>query len=582
MKIKNLLLVFSIVFCNTFTFAQGSSQHCGTEFTPEMMQRMMRNRAHAQAYEALMQSRSNDTLWVPTVFHSIGLFDGSGKIDDKKIYENLCKLNQDYAPYKIQFYLASPILYHDNPVVYTHVDRVMASSAIIGYITPDIRNALNIVIGGSANQSNPAGTTVAFYNPAGDYVFSIQSVISGNSETLSHEIGHFFSLPHPFNGWEGTTAADRAAFYANNNGNAPLTSPGGVLTEFVSRDKYYYDSTAVVNTTGAPLTVVYNRRGGYPEVALPSVTRIIPAGATYYTYKDSTQYCRLSGDFFCSTGADYNVWLPYQTNTGNCPNLPTTVTDKDPDGVLIRNQTPFDTYMNYSGDACTDKFEADQIYAIKFDALARNYQFNRPESNLEVTGTTTILSPANGEETSSSNAVAITFAPVANATYYNVQVWRTTNTCSSTPDAMPVAYGTTTDPNGGFVAYNLQAGLKYKIRVKAYNDRSFCTAYQESCFTAGNWATGVNSLNTLQEVSLQPNPSEAGTALRLEVIATDNAEGTLTITNLSGQVVKATNNIAITQGLNLLAVETDGLAAGLYILTLKTPTGAVNMKLGLN
>lgn len=579
---KNLLAIFVTVFFSTVAFAQGTLHTCGTEFTPEMMQRLMRNRAHEAEYKTLLQSRSTDTVWVPTVFHSVGLFDGSGKIDDKKIYENLCKLNIDYAPLKIQFYLAAPIMYHDNPVVYTHVDRTMASSAIIGYITDDIRNALNIFIGGSANSSTGGGTVIAFYNPSGDYVFSIASAVGGNQETLTHEVGHYFSLPHPFNGWDGTTPADRTAFYNVNGGNAPLTGPGGALTEYVSRNKYTYDSTAVVNTSGGPLSVVYNRRGGYPEAPLPSVTRIIPAGATYYTYHDSVQYCRQSGDYFCSTGADYNVWLPYQTNSGNCPNLPTLVSDKDPDGVLIRNQTPYDTYMNYSGDACTDKFEADQIYAIKFDALARNYETKRPESDLEVTGTTTILSPADGEEVPNAGMVTITFAPVPNATHYNVQVWRTTASCSSTPDAMPVAYGTTDNPNGGFIAYGLQPGLKYKIRVKAYNDRSFCTSYKESCFTAGNWATGVNALNTLQDANLQPNPSEAGSSVRLEVAAADNAEGTLIITNMNGQTVKATNNVVISQGLNILEVDTNGLTAGMYIVTLKTATGAVNMKMGLN
>ena len=34
--------------------------------------------------------------------------------------------------------------------------------------------------------------------------------------------------------------------------------------------------------------------------------------------------------------------------------------------------------------------------------------------------------------------------------------------------------------------------------------------------------------------------------------------------------------------LNILEVDTNGLTAGMYIVTLKTATGAVNMKMGLN
>ncbi len=62
-------------------------------------------------------------------------------------------------------------------------------------------NALNVFTNGSAG-----GGVAGYYSRRGDYVFILNSYANGGSTTITHELGHFFTLPHTFYGWEGTNA----------------------------------------------------------------------------------------------------------------------------------------------------------------------------------------------------------------------------------------------------------------------------------------------------------------------------------------------------------------------------------------
>ena len=72
-----------------------------------------------------------------------------------------------------------------------------------------VAQTLNITIGRS--QNNP---TSSWYSGFGDYIFLLKQMMTPQAKTEAHEIGHFFTLPHTFYGWEGT---DAEAEYANSN-----------------------------------------------------------------------------------------------------------------------------------------------------------------------------------------------------------------------------------------------------------------------------------------------------------------------------------------------------------------------------
>ena len=64
-------------------------------------------------------------------------------------------------------------------------------------------NAINIYFCKTATSGNTGGVglTLAYYSPNGDYIVS-RTDAAGDTPTLSHEVGHFFSLMHTFYGWE--------------------------------------------------------------------------------------------------------------------------------------------------------------------------------------------------------------------------------------------------------------------------------------------------------------------------------------------------------------------------------------------
>ena len=63
--------------------------------------------------------------------------------------------------------------------------------------------ALNVFITENAETSSSTiGTVQGYYSSQGDYVIVRKEELIKGNNTLSHEIGHFFSLRHTFYGWE--------------------------------------------------------------------------------------------------------------------------------------------------------------------------------------------------------------------------------------------------------------------------------------------------------------------------------------------------------------------------------------------
>jgi hypothetical protein len=87
-------------------------------------------------------------------------------------------------------------------------------------------------------------------------------------------------------------------------------------------------------------------------------------------------------------------------------------------------------------------------------------------------------------------------------------------------------------------------------------------AYNQTC----PWALGVDNNNTsFNTLSVTPNPFNSSSTLSF--VAEKEESYTVTITNIIGAVV-ATKNVAATVGTNEVKIERNGLAAGVYVISL--------------
>ncbi len=169
---------------------------CGTSITDlrAIKAQMLANR---EAMHDMVFPRS--VTYVPIRFWRVGKSDGTGKISERIVLDALCTLNQNYADQNIQFYLKEIKDVH-NTSVYENPGSFAGAAAIKDLM---IYNAINIFItndagdGAAAYWQGPAGNT---FN-SNDWIVCAKSYL-GDIRVLTHELGHFFSIPHPFHGWE--------------------------------------------------------------------------------------------------------------------------------------------------------------------------------------------------------------------------------------------------------------------------------------------------------------------------------------------------------------------------------------------
>ncbi len=139
-----------------------------------------------------LPGKSAVITYVPVKFHIIGNNDGVGYYSITSIMRAFCDLNEDFLPSGLQFYLADSISYiNDN-------DLYAGNSDAIWFRSEDYKKegAVNVFFHGAGMQ------WCGVYFPGVDVVFVKNSCQGSNATTLTHELGHFFSLPHTFSGWE--------------------------------------------------------------------------------------------------------------------------------------------------------------------------------------------------------------------------------------------------------------------------------------------------------------------------------------------------------------------------------------------
>ncbi|MBL7825347.1 MAG: T9SS type A sorting domain-containing protein [Saprospiraceae bacterium] len=341
--------------------------------------------ANLAAVESGIAADRGGVQYVPVFFHLTADGTGSGRAREFKALEGLCGLNAAFEPTGIQFYLSPhPTLgLFDKTISNTNVYTNQFNELLMNLKRH--QNAINFFIVNECDYgSNPQGGTIlAYYSPGRDWVVCRKDELTAlaNNSTLPHETGHFFSLQHPFIGWE------------ESNGFGP----------------------------------------GYPGWPIAPVTA--PGGGP--TEKMDGSNCTVAADKICDTPPDYKfAWF-----AANC--APYNGGAKDPMGVLVDPME--NNMMSYWDACSTYQFTPLQSAAMSADLSQndRNYldnSFTPPSLTVE-SPTDLLVSPANSATVPFYNSVQLTWNAAPGATHYlveidetpgyvtaNLQIFITTNT----------------------------------------------------------------------------------------------------------------------------------------------------------
>lgn len=359
MKKYFLLLAAGLFALTSGLYGQSVSPVCGmtADDQLEMYPRLLSNLDAAANAPA---STERAIQYVPIHFHRVGDNTGAGKIREARILDQLCLLNQQYAPLEIQFYL-SPHPQHGLFNATINSDNVYNNQSNF-FLMENRRhnNALNVYLVEEASSGNNSpGLVLAYYSPSRDWVVSRKDQINNSTDnsTLAHEVGHFFSLMHPFWGYESNPFDPTDPTWPK----APVTSPDGRPTE----------------------------------------------------RQDGTN-CTTAGDGICDTPPDYN----FGSLTTGCNAY--TAGAQDPLGVPVNPQE--NNYMSYFFDCSSYQFTPQQITAIKADlnSFQRNYLDNSfvPAATSITTPMDLLIFPAQNEVTTYYNSIPLQWKSVAGATHY--------------------------------------------------------------------------------------------------------------------------------------------------------------------
>jgi hypothetical protein len=190
---KHLIFVFSLfVFCFSRSNAQLKNDGgCSTRISVEQEAWLKKwVSEHGDTYRNV----KSGIVYMPIKAHVVGRDNGTGYYSLATLLQVICELNVRYQPVGFYFYLDPSIDYINNTNFYQDGSSQDAYSSMGASNVADEINMYFV-------QASPG--LCGYYAPWLDCVCIIGGCGQPGGTTITHELGHFFSLPHTFNGWEG-------------------------------------------------------------------------------------------------------------------------------------------------------------------------------------------------------------------------------------------------------------------------------------------------------------------------------------------------------------------------------------------
>ena len=352
-----LILLVSMMTLNSY----GQRQICGTHDDGSMMKRLEANKLLMA--QQISNRSDNDWIYIPLQFHIVTPANGEGGIDELKILDELCTINKNYTPHKMKFYLTPEFNYIQNNALYDDPGSAFAEAKIK---TSKNKSAVNIFLVNDIGSGSSPGQILGYFSPLLDVVVIRNNQVGINAQTVSHELGHFFSLAHPFDGW-GETPYNPA-------------------------------------THGNPVNILTIKENG----------------KNYVIEFMNKSNCNDAADKLCDTPPDYNFGLvdPEQDCKLNGPFL-----DYNQDTIV----TMENNYMGYFFNCGKYQFTPMQEVAMRADYLHTLRSYIRtgviPDTMLIDPATFNVVSPQNNEITTYFNEVTLDWDDMPNASDYVVTIY---------------------------------------------------------------------------------------------------------------------------------------------------------------
>ncbi len=299
------LLVFIFALSTISLIGQNGYElnPCGTEpYKSPWLKQYQKNK---DAYPTKVEGE----VYVPLNVAVVGTDEGAGRFSESRLVESLCTLTNDFDGTDIFFYLETYRTIYDSEF-FEHSNVLEGAAKMFEY---DSENAINSYLVGS-----PAGN--CGYNLPYAGIALSNSCASPSDHTWTHELGHAFSLPHPFIGWEG------GAGYEGEIGHN------------------YADP--------APETVLYN----YTLFQDTLILDTLIIDTAFVEYLDGSN-CHIAGDGFCDTKPDY-LSVRWACDS----NFESFNEQTDPSGEKFKSDATL--FMSYAFDACASRFSEEQVLAM--------------------------------------------------------------------------------------------------------------------------------------------------------------------------------------------------------------------------
>ena len=462
------------------------------------------------------RSGSDTVLYVPMTVHIVGSTNGLGYYSYTNMLNAMCQLNADMEPSNIQFFLAGEVNYINNSAWYSH------STVLEG---ADMMFANNVA--GTLNSyivSDPAGN--CGYNLPYAGIALNPSCIGPGDHTWAHEVGHAFSLPHPFLGWEGGVSHDNSVSHSYGN-----PAPTSVL----------YDYTYFLDT-------------------LIRDTMIIDTALVEYV---DGRNCHLAADGFCDTAPDY---LSFRWNC-NGQGVSST-TQHDPDGEAFTSDGSL--IMSYSDDNCQVRFSAEQISAMRANLYDEKPELlTDPTPQAPVTATAELIAPTEAEVLFVDVGInRLEWAPIPEATRYVVQFSR----LQSFSGGNPITQTLIVDHATEVVIEGLDAFKTYYWRVRGFNDFHFCSDFSEVRSFSTDQLASISAPTVLQTAQVFPNPTHHAASTWLQIDLNEAARFQLSLTDALGRT-ETRQTISLGRGVRTLELPTQDLVPGIYWVRLENGEG---------